>query len=175
MHRDSWSGVFSHKVQGQGGRGGLRLVPAYSFCQLVSRMAGASGVADDAMGKAVPALPCLLALPQCSAVLSSTVHYVQDRAPLQQRFLSEYMAGVGGLPGMDADTSQAEVLREVQEYVTENQQVGGWVSRVHQGTSSCCMWVNGEAGWAAGDASVLLGLGASGWKGPKTTFLPQPT
>lgn len=42
---------------------------------------------------------------------------------MQQRFLPDYMAGLGGPPGMEGDSSQAELLREVQEYVAENQQV----------------------------------------------------
>jgi len=53
----------------------------------------------------------------CPALMS-----VQDRAPLQQRFLADYMAGVGTPPGMEGDSSKAELLREVQEYVAGHKQ-----------------------------------------------------
>lgn len=48
---------------------------------------------------------------------------LQDRAPMQQRYLSDYMAGLGGPPGMDGESSKAALLREVQDYVAGNKQV----------------------------------------------------
>lgn len=41
---------------------------------------------------------------------------------MEQRYLADYVAGVGGPPGLGGEKPAAELLRDVQDYLGQHQQ-----------------------------------------------------